>query len=127
MKKKRKKSIRRKSKNKKKSYKSKSNKKLKKKSYKKRTNSKKKIKSFKRKILRKNNKPEVLNKNKSGIILNIIRLQNKFKDNFSFKFSFNFLKIDQAIQSFFQRLDDKIIEYKNLKADENRRIKIEKN
>jgi len=126
MKKKRKKSIRRKSKNKKKSYKSKSNKKLKKKSYKKRTNSKKKIKNFKRKILRKNNKPEVLKKNKSGIILNIIRLQNKFKDNFSFKFSFNFLKIDQAIQSFFQRVDDKIIEYKTLKADENRRIKIEK-
>ena len=126
MKKKRKKSIRIKSKNKKKSYKSKSNKKLKKKSYKKKTNSKKKIKNFKRKILRKNNKPEVLNKNKSGLILNIIRLQNKFKDNFSFKFSFNFLKIDQAIQSFFQRLDDKIIEYKNLKADENRRIKIEK-
>ena len=69
MKKKRKKSIRRKSKNKKKSYKSKSNKKLKKKSYKKRTNSKKKIKNFKRKILRKNNKLEVLNKNKNGIIL----------------------------------------------------------
>ncbi len=126
MKKKRKKSIRRKSKNKKKSYKSKSNKKLKKKSYKKRSNSKKKIKNFKRKILRKNNKPEVLRKNKSGIILNIIRFQNKFKDTFSFKFSFNFLKIDQAIQSFFQRLDDKITEYKNLKADENRRIKIEK-
>ena len=113
MKKKRKKSIRRKSKNKKKSYKSKSNKKLKKKSYKKRTNSKKKIKNFKRKILRKNNKSEILKKNKSGIILNIIRLQNKFKDNFSFKFSFNFLKIDQAIQSFFQRLDDKIIEMIN--------------
>ena len=67
-----------------------------------------------------------MKKNKSGIILNIIRLQNKFKDNFSFKFSFNFLKIDQAIQSFFQRVDDKIIEYKTLKADENRRIKIEK-
>ena len=44
----------------------------------------------------------------------------------SFKFNFNLLKIDNAIQSFFQKIDDKFLEYKNIKADENRRIRIEK-
>ena len=55
-----------------------------------------------------------------------MRLQNLFKDRFSFKFNFNLLKIDNAIQSFFQKIDDKFLEYKNIKADENRRIRIEK-
>ena len=64
-------------------------------------------------------------KNK-GILIQIVRFQNLFREKFLFKININLFKVDKAIQSFFQKIDDKFIEYKNIKADENRRIKIEK-
>ncbi len=59
-----------------------------------------------------------------NLILRIIRLQDKFKFNFNFKINLN---IEKTIQGFFQKIDDKIQEYKFLKAEEKRRKQIEEN
>ena len=60
------------------------------------------------------------------MLLYIIRIQNKFKEKLKLKISFDLFKIDKAIQSFFQKIDNKLYEYRKLKAEENRRLKIEK-
>ena len=99
-------------------------KKIKKKILKKKTiKKKKKISKKKRKLVFLNS---VNKSNSKKIILNIVRFQEKIKSKFSFKLDFDFFKIDRAIQSFFQKIDTKFEEYKILKAEEKRRIKIEK-
>ena len=78
--------------------------------------------------IKKKNKKINLNTNRSKTsktLLNLIRIQNKIKENFSFRITFDIFKLDKLIQSFFQKVDDKISEYKSIKADEARRIKIE--
>ena len=47
------------------------------------------------------------------------------KQNISINLKFDFLKVDKYIQSFFQKIDDKIVEYRNVKAEESQRIKLE--
>ena len=86
----------------------------------------KKVKT-KKKYTRKNNKLSIqkIASKKNSIFLKVVRLQNKIKNYFSFSFNFNFLILDKAIHSFFQGIDEKINEYKIIKKDENRRIKIE--
>ena len=66
------------------------------------------------------------NLSSKSIILKFVRFQEKIQSKLSFKFSFDFFSVDRAIQSFFQRIDIKFDEYKILKAEEKRRIKIEK-
>ena len=88
--------------------------------------SKKKFKNLKKKSSKILKKKEIIKTDENSLILKVIKLQNKLKDKFSFKLDFDFFKIDRAIQSLFQKIDNKIIEYKKLKADENIRIKIEK-
>ena len=88
--------------------------------------SKKKFKNLKKKSSKILKKKETIKTDENSLILKVIKLQNKLKDKFSFKLDFDFFKIDRAIQSLFQKIDNKIIEYKKLKADENIRIKIEK-
>ena len=89
-------------------------------------NKKKLKKYFKKKIFKKRKLLVKVKKSSSeGIILKIIRFQEKIKDKFSIKFKFNFLSIDKAVQNFFQRIDNKFIEYKTIKAEEKRRIRIE--
>ena len=122
----------------KKLYKKKNRKKIKKIKIKKRKKSKKKNiirkkyikikkrkKSTRRNIIRK--KYTKINKRvkTDSLILTIVRFQEKIKNKISFKFNFNFLSIDSAIQKFFQKIDSKFEEYKIVKADEKRRIKIE--
>ena len=63
-------------------------------------------------------------KTKSGsknIILKIIRFQDRLKPRFNFNFN-----LDKAIQGFFQKIADKIDEYKAIKAKEDERKKLEK-
>ena len=88
--------------------------------------SKKKFKNLKKKSSKILKKKRIIKTDENSLILKVIKLQNKLKDKFSFKLDFDFFKIDRAIQSLFQKIDNKIIEYKKLKADENIRIKIEK-
>ena len=96
---------------------------------KKKFKSKKKPKINSRIKRRKKNK---INKNISlkrdrsnSLILKFVRLQEKFKQNISINLKFDFLKVDKYIQSFFQKIDDKILEYRNVKAEESQRIKLE--
>ena len=96
---------------------------------KKKFKSKKKPKINSRIKRRKKNK---INKNISlkrdrsnSLILKFVRLQEKFKQNISVNLKFDFLKVDKYIQSFFQKIDDKILEYRNVKAEEIQRIKLE--
>ena len=60
---------------------------------------------------------------KENFIIKIISFQNSLKFNFNFKINLN---IEKYIQSFFDKISDSIAEYKILKKDENRRLKIEK-
>ena len=101
----------------------KNNKKIKKKSNKTKT---KKIKKRKRRKIKyaKNiiSKP----KKSESLILKTIRIQETLKSKFTFKFNINLLAIDKAIAKFFQKIDQKIVEYREIKAEEKRRIKLEK-
>jgi len=67
------------------------------------------------------------NKDKSGgVLLKIIRAQEALKSSFNFNFNLNlFSRLENIIQSFFQKIDNKIQDYKNLTKDEKRRKKIE--
>ena len=58
---------------------------------------------------------------KENFIIKIISFQNSLKFNFKIN-----LNIEKYIQSFFDKISDSIAEYKILKKDENRRLKIEK-
>tara|TARA_B100000965_G_scaffold299009_1_gene257368 strand:+ start:910 stop:2067 length:1158 start_codon:yes stop_codon:yes gene_type:complete len=77
---------------------------------------KKLIRSKKKKI----KKTKVKN-NSKNIILKIIRFQDKLTPSFKFDFS-----LDKAIQGFFQKIANKIDEYKAIKAKENERKRAEK-
>ena len=61
--------------------------------------------------------------NKENFILKIINFQNSLKFDFNFKINLN---IEKYIQSFFDKISNLIAEYKILKKEENRRLKIEK-
>ena len=58
---------------------------------------------------------------KENFILKIINFQNSL--NFNFKLNLN---IEKYIQAFFDKISDSIIQYKILRKDEARRLKIEK-
>ena len=75
----------------------------------------KKIKFYKKNIYK--------NKQKDNFALKIIRLQEKLKPNI--KINIDFFKIDRAIQGFFQKIENKIQEFKKLRLEEKQRIKIE--
>ena len=111
--------------------KKKNKKKIKKKSRKKKIIKKTIRKRYKKKIKKKNlNKKIRLSKNKiyksrpkKSFILNIIRFQQKFKPKFKIKI--DIFNLDRAIQGFFQKIDNKIQEFKNLRSEEKQRIKVE--
>ena len=88
---------------------------------------KKKIKKrIKKKITKKikfHKKNIYKNKQKDNFALKIIRLQEKLKPNI--KINIDFFKIDRAIQGFFQKIENKIQEFKKLRLEEKQRIKIE--
>tara|TARA_B100002051_G_C16690753_1_gene615365 strand:+ start:63 stop:1223 length:1161 start_codon:yes stop_codon:yes gene_type:complete len=74
--------------------------------------SKKRIKKIKRKRLRKSS---------NNTILKIIRFQESLIPKFNFNFD-----LDKTIQKFFQKIADKIEEYKAIKEKENQRKRLEK-
>ena len=94
-------------------------------------NTKKKVKKFKSKLkknkikkLRKVNKVlKTKNPKKENFILKIINFQNSLKPEINFKINFG---IEKLIQSFFDKIANTIGQYKALKKDETRRIKLEK-
>ena len=98
----------------------------------------KKVKKIKRSKKISKKKPKSLRKNKSKnfkkslrkikikpketFVSKIVRLQFALKPNFNFNFSIN---IEKYIQSFFDKIESTITNYKTLRADEKRRIQLE--
>ncbi len=60
---------------------------------------------------------------KDSFMLNFIRFQQKLKP--SFKIKIDIFNLDRAIQGFFQKIDDKIQEFKKLRSEEKQRLKVE--
>ena len=98
----------------------------------------KKVKKIKKNKKISKKKPKSLRKNKSKnfkkslrkikikpketFVSKIVRLQFALKPNFNFNFSIN---IEKYIQSFFDKIESTITNYKTLRADEKRRIQLE--
>jgi len=115
-----------KKKNKKQSKKKKSKKKKNSKIFvksKKKNNRKSVVKKTKKKKSKKTKKKLTKIKPKTSIVKNLVKLQLSLKPNISFNFLFN---IEKYIQSFFDKIDSTIEDYKNFKAEEKRRIQLEK-
>ena len=80
----------------------------------------KKIKKYKiRKIIKKER-----NQKKDSFISRSVRLEESIKSKFNFKFKIDFLSIDKFIAKFFQKIDEKIQEFKSLRFEEKRRLKL---
>ena len=77
---------------------------------------KNKSKNFKKNLRKIKIKP------KETFVSKIVRLQFALKPNFNFNFSIN---IEKYIQSFFDKIESTITNYKTLRADEKRRIQLE--
>jgi len=80
----------------------------------------KKIKSKKFKRIKKILKPKKIPKD--SIVLKLVKLQLSLKPQFKFKINFN---LEKYIQGFFDKISETLSNYKILKQDEKRRIKIE--
>ena len=83
-----------------------------------------KIKTKKKKKKNYKKKPIKIKYNSKSIILKIVRLQDKLRPKFKFRFIFS---LEKVIQDFFQKITDKVEEYKFIKAEEKRRKQIEEN
>ncbi len=84
-------------------------------------NKRKKNKSRKPKKV--NYQPKIKKKSKDSLVLKLVKFQLSLKPQFYFKFNFG---LEKSIQSFFDKISEVISDYKILKTDEKRRIKIEK-
>ena len=78
--------------------------------------SKKKTKSFEKKITY----PKI---KREGFAFKLVKLQFFLKPQLDFKINFN---LEKYIQKFFDKISETIDDYKNIKDDEKRRLKIEK-
>ena len=106
-------------------------KKVRKKNFKRINYTKKKVKKFRSKLkYKKIKKIKKVNKvikstkpKKQNFILKLINLQNSLKPEINLKINFG---IEKFIQSFFDKIANTIGQYKILKKDETRRLKLEK-
>tara|TARA_Y100000294_G_scaffold107803_1_gene100049 strand:- start:560 stop:1750 length:1191 start_codon:yes stop_codon:yes gene_type:complete len=95
----------------------------------------KKIKKKNRKKIKKRHKSKIkskkiilkksLKKKSDNFISKTVRLEESIKSKFNFKFKIDFLAVDRFIAKFFQKIEDKIQEFKSLRSEEKRRLKLE--
>jgi hypothetical protein len=104
-------------------YKIKSSKKFKKKTKKVPKIKRKKNKKLRPKILKKKTNFITKKVKNESLALKLVKFQLSIKPQFNFKINFN---LEKYIQSFFDKISETISDYKILKIDEKRRIKIEK-
>ena len=104
-------------------YKNKLSKKFKKKIKKVPKIKRKKNKKLKPKILKRKTNFITKKVKKESLALKLVKFQLSIKPQFNFKINFN---LEKYIQSFFDKISETISDYKILKIDEKRRIKIEK-
>jgi len=85
----------------------------------------KKIKPKKKKNIKPLKKKSIKSKasKKQNLILKLINFQNSLKPELNFKINFN---LEKYIQAFFDKIESTISQYKILKKDEERRLKLEK-
>ena len=85
---------------------------------------KSKIKIRKKRSLRKKSYKlkKYRKKSRKKIFLKIIRIQERIKLKLRFKINFN---LDKAIKGFFEKIENKIHEYKTIGLEEKKRLKIE--
>ncbi len=102
-------------------------KKLKKNISKNKRKNKKASKKSKKKNIKKTKKiikkSKIIKSKKPDFLLKIINLQNSLKPKFNFKLNFG---LENYIQAFFDKIANTISQYKILKKDEARRLKLEK-
>ena len=67
-------------------------------------------------------KKKINTKKKATLISRVVTLQHSLKPEFNFKINFN---LEKYIQAFFDSIANRILEYKILKAEEKRKIKLE--
>ena len=86
--------------------------------------SKKKFKKLKLKRINKRKYDQnATNAKKDSLALKLVKLQIALKPEFNFKINFN---LEKYIQGFFDKISETISNYKILKKDEKRRLKLEK-
>ena len=79
---------------------------------------KRKVKKSKKVI----KKYKFIESKQSNFLLKVINFQNSIKPELKFKFNFGF---EKYIQAFFDKIAETILQYKILKKDESRRLKLE--
>ena len=82
---------------------------------------KSRLKKNNKRLKKKSAKPKV--PKKQNFILKVINFQNSLKPEINFKINFSF---EKYIQAFFDKIASTISQYKILKKDEERRLKLEK-
>jgi hypothetical protein len=80
---------------------------------------KRNLKNIKKKILY----PKIKKSHSDGLVFKLVKLQTSLKPQLNFKINFN---LEKYIQSFFDKISETISNYKILKHDEKRRLKLEK-
>ena len=86
--------------------------------------SKKKFKKLKfKRINKKKYEQNATNAKKDSLALKLVKLQIALKPEFNFKINFS---LEKYIQGFFDKISETISNYKILKKDEKRRLKLEK-
>jgi len=68
---------------------------------------------------------KTLKKRSENLISKSVRLEENIKLNFSFKFKIDFFAVDRFIAKFFQKIEEKIQQFKLLRFEEKRRFKLE--
>ena len=84
--------------------------------------------SKRKKYRKKSNKiifKKPLKKRSENLISKSVRLEENIKSNFSFKFKIDFFAVDRFIAKFFQKIEEKIQQFKSLRFEEKRRLKLE--
>ena len=92
-------------------------------------------KKIKKRKKRKINKPKKIKISKTSnrstrikkdkLIIKLVRFQEKIKPYFKIRFNFDLLYLDRKIQNFFTKIENKINQYKILRAEEKRKIRLE--
>jgi len=95
--------------------------KIKRKKIKKKIKKNNKAKTKSKKIILK----KLIKKKSDNFISKSVRLEESIKSKFSFKFNIDFLAVDRFIAKFFQKIEEKIQEFKSLRFEEKRRLKLE--
>ena len=89
----------------------------------------KKNKIIKKKIRNKIKNKKILKKQKkvksNNLISKSVRFEENFKSKFKFNFKIDFFAVDKFISNFFQKIEQKIENFKLIRSEEKRRIKLE--